>query len=135
MLIFVPDAAIHVISLIMCLDPSSLWASFIQSRGFGMPFNVSSRPHTSPQILLCERKHKDCEQTVEPVQTPHLILCDELAPCQSCIQVHQSFGIHGVHESQDVTDFVSRHVDEIRQPNPCNRDSSARCLLHSLLHA
>lgn len=70
-----------------------------------------------------ECKRKDCECTVETVQTPHLVLRDQLPPCQSCIQVHYSFRVHGVHESQDVADFMSRHMDEICQPNPCNTET------------
>lgn len=63
-------------------------------------------------------KHKDREHTVETVQTPHLVLCDALPSCQSCIQVHYSFGVHGVHESQNVANFMSCHMYKIRQPNP-----------------
>jgi len=66
------------------------------------------------------KSKKDREHTVEAVQAHHIILRDQLAPCQSRIQVHYSFRVQGMHESQDVADFVSRHMDEIRQPNSCN---------------
>lgn len=56
------------------------------------------------------------------MQAPHLVLRDQLAPRQGCIQVHDGLRVHGVHETQSVADFVSRHVDKIRQPNPCNTD-------------
>lgn len=51
------------------------------------------------------------------MQAPQLILRDLLAPRQSCIQVHDGLGVHGVHETQSVADLVSRHVDKISQPD------------------
>lgn len=53
------------------------------------------------------------------MQTPHLILRDQLPPRQGCVQVHDGLGIQGVHQSQNVANLMSRHMDQIRQPDPC----------------
>lgn len=57
---------------------------------------------------------KGRQRTVEAVQAPHLVLCDLLAPCQGRIQVHYSFWVQGMHESEDMANFVSCHMYEIR---------------------
>lgn len=62
--------------------------------------------------------------TVESVQAPHLVLCDELAPRQSCVQVHDGLRVQGVHEAQDVADLVSRYVDQVCQPHPCTYNTT-----------
>lgn len=77
--------------------------------------NAAFKNRTAATFRLCER-------TIEPVQAPHLVLRDQLAPRQGCIQVHDGLRVHGVHETQSVADFVSCHMDKIRQPNPCNTD-------------
>lgn len=55
--------------------------------------------------------------TVEPVDSPHLILGDGLFASQGGIDVHEGVGVQRVHEAQGVSDLVGCHMDQVCEPN------------------
>lgn len=55
--------------------------------------------------------------TVEPVDSPHLILGDGLFASQGGVDVHEGVGVQRVHEAQGVSDLVGCHMDQVCEPN------------------
>lgn len=66
----------------------------------------------TPQANLCSPF-----LTVQPVDSPDLILRNGLFPGQGGVDVHEGAGVQRVHEPQRVSDFVSCDVDQVGEPD------------------